>query len=92
MVDVIPDMNIYTPGNTKISPIMFNPFLPPEGVTLEQFLPSLLSSFQVAFSMTTPLDVIFSESVRNCYAKYGWRNDSTRDCAGVRHFGLIVYL
>lgn len=92
LVDVIPDMNIYTPGNTKISPIMFNPFLPPEGVTLEQFLPSLLSSFQVAFSMTTPLDVIFSESVRNCYAKYGWRNDSTRDCAGVRHFGLHEFI
>ena len=92
LMDVIPDLRIYTPGKTAVSPVMFNPFLPPKGVVLEQFLPSLISAFQLAFSMTTPLDVIFSEAVRNCYAQYGWRNDSTRDSAGVTYFGMHEFI
>ena len=92
LMDVIPELKIYTPGKTEVSPVMFNPFLPPEGVTLEQFLPSLISAFQLAFSMTTPLDVIFSEAVRNCYAQYGWRGDSTRDSEGVTQFGMHEFI
>ncbi len=92
LIDVIPDFRVFTPGKTNVSPVMFNPFLPPENITLEQYLPSLISAFQLAFSMTTPLDVIFAEAVRNCYAAYGWRNDSTRNSKGAIQFGMHEFI
>lgn len=92
LIDVIPNLRVFTPGRTNVSPIMFNPFLPPENITLEQYLPSLISAFQLAFSMTTPLDVIFAEAVRNCYASYGWRNDSTRNSKGITQFGIHEFI
>lgn len=92
LIDAIPDIKILTPGRTEVNPIMFNPFLPPRGITLEQFLPSLISAFQMAFSMTTPLDVIFPEALRNCYAAYGWRNNSTSDDKDVKVFGMNEFI
>lgn len=88
----IPDLKILTPGRTDVCPILFNPFLPPKGVTLEQFLPSLISAFQMAFSMTTPLDVILPEVIRNCYVTYDWRNDSTSDSPDVKIFGMHEFI
>ncbi len=88
----IPDLRIYTAGRSDVSPMSLNPFIPPKGVTLEQFKPSLISVFMAAFSMTSPLDVIFPDVVNECYTRYGWRNNSTRDSKGVRIFGLHEFI
>ena len=92
LMDVIPELQIYTPGRADISPLMFNPFLPPAGVTLEQYLPSLETAFSTAFSMTQPLDVIFPEVLRSCYTRFGWRMSSTRDSAQAKTFGMQEFI
>jgi len=92
LMDAIPELQIYTPGRSDVSPMGLNPFLPPKGVTLEQFLPSLTTVFTAAFSMTRPLDVIFPDVLRTCYTRYGWRADSTRDSAGAQVFGLHEFI
>ncbi len=92
LMDAIPELQIYTPGRADVSPLMFNPFLPPAGVTLEQYLPSLETAFSTAFSMTRPLDVIFPEVLRSCYTRYGWRMSSTRDSAQAKPFGMQEFI
>lgn len=92
LLAVMPELKVLTPGRTDVSPVMFNPFLPPKGITLEQFLPSLIAAFQMAFSLTTPLDVILPEVIRNCYVQYNWRNDSTRDSSDVTIFGMHEFI
>ena len=92
LIDRIPNLRILTAGRSNVSPMSLNPFLPPEGVTLEQFKPSLLSVFKAAFSMTSPLDVILPEVVNECYARYGWRDSSTRNSDGVIIFGLREFI
>ncbi len=92
LIDAVPDLRIYTPGRTDVSPMGLNPFLPPRGITLEQYLPSLTTAFTAAFSMTRPLNVIFPDVLRSCYTRYGWRANSTRDSAGVTHFGLMEFI
>ena len=92
MIDCVPELKIYTAGRLDLSPLYINPFLPPKGVTLEQFKPSLVSIFTAAFSMTSPLDVIFPEVVNECYTRYGWRNTSTRESKGVTIFGLQEFI
>lgn len=92
LLSIIPGFKVYTPGRSDLSPIPFNPFMPPAGITLEQFLPSLETAFVTSFSMTRPLDVIFPEVLRNCYASYGWRMGSTRESEGVTPFGMREFI
>lgn len=92
LIKSVPDLQVLTPGRTDVCPVMFNPFLPPKGIKLEQFLPNLVSAFQMAFSLTTPLDVILPEVIRNCYVRYNWRNDSTSDSSDVQIFGMHEFI
>ena len=92
MIDIIPELQIFTAGKSDVCQMPLNPFLPPKGVTLEQYKPSLTSVFLAAFSMTSPLDVIFPDVINTCYARYGWRNNSTRDSEGVEIFGLNEFI
>lgn len=59
MIDAVDNLQIFTPGNSSVSPFVINPFIPPKGITVEQYIPSLLSAFKAAFSMDGPLEMIF---------------------------------
>lgn len=90
--DKIPDLQVFTPGNSSIVPFIINPFIPPKGIRLEQYIPSLMSAFRAAFSMESPLDAIFLNAIRRCYAQYGWKNGSTSSDPGVQPFGLFEFV
>ena len=92
LVDKIPDLQVFTPGNSGVVPFIINPFLPPKGIRVEQYIPSLVSAFRAAFSMESPLDVIFQKVIRQCYAQYGWKNNSLCTDADVQPFGMHEFV
>ena len=92
MFDRITDVQIFTPGNSGVSPFSLNPFVPPAGITVEQYIPALMSAFKAAFDMESPLDVIFSSAIRKCYTKYGWKSDSKSGNPDVQPFGLYEFI
>lgn len=92
MIEQIPDLQIFTPGKNRVSPFVVNPFLPPKGISVEQYIPSLISAFKAAFSMPSPLDTIFQQAVQETYIKYGWRDYSTVQDPNVRKFGLYEFI
>ena len=92
LLKCIPGMRIYTPGRTDVSPLQLNVFLPPHGVTMEEYVSNLDAIFQMAVSMRHPLDVIFPQVIRRCYMRYGWRPDSTRDTPGAQVFGMHEFI
>lgn len=92
MIDAIPELQIFTPGNSRVSPFLCNPFLPPKSITVEKYIPSLVSAFQAAFSMPSPLDMIFLSAVRVAYTKYGWKSNSKLGDADVQPFGLYEFI
>lgn len=92
LMDCIPELKVYTPGASEISPLQMNLFLPPEGVTLEEYLPCVDQIFDMSFSMTSLLRDIFTKVIRSCYNLYGWRNGSTRNSPGVQFFGLHEFI
>lgn len=92
MIDALPMLQVFTPGNNLVSPFILNPFIPPKGVTIEQYIPSLASAFQAAFSMPTPLDMIFLKAVRTCYIEYGWKDYSKYGDEDVTVFGLYEFI
>lgn len=92
MIDAIPDLRIFTPGNNAVSPYIINPFIPPKGIRIEQYIPSLVSAFKAAFSMPSPLDMIFLKAIRSCYTQYGWKDYSMYGDEDVELFGLYEFI
>lgn len=92
MIDCIPELRIFTPGNSLVSPYIINPFIPPRGIRVEQYIPSLASAFKAAFSMPSPLDMIFMKAIRSCYIQYGWKDYSKADDTDVQIFGLYEFI
>lgn len=92
MIDAIPDLQIFTPGNNEVSPFVMNPFLPPEGIKIEKFIPSLYSAFRAAFSMPSPLDTLFLKAIQKAYMQYGWKDYSKLGDAEVTVFGLQEFI
>lgn len=92
LIDSIKALQIFTPGKSNISPYIINPFLPPKGVTVESYVPSLMTAFKAAFSMPNPLPDIFLASINECYNEYGWKPDSTLDDKTVQKFGLYEFI
>lgn len=92
LLDAIPDLQVFTPGKTHVSPYIVNPFLPPRGVTVESYVPSLMSAFKAAFSMPNPLPDIFLGAINDCYNLYGWKSNSTAEDPDAEHFGLYEFI
>ncbi len=91
LLGVIKDLKVYTPGLSGVAPIQLNPFMPPKGVTVEEYLPVLTTILEAGISMDHPLDVIFPKVIRGCYNRYGWRDNSTRDSKGAIPFGMSEF-
>lgn len=92
LIDSISDLQIFTPGKNTVSPYIINPFLPPTGVTVESYVPSLMSAFKAAFSMPDPLPDIFLSAINDCYNEYGWKKDSTKDDPDILRFGIYEFI
>ncbi len=92
LIEQLPDIQIFTPGNVSVSPFIINPFIPLKGITVEQYKPVLVSAFMAAFSMPSPLDLLFQNAIQQCYTKYGWKNYSTSDDKDVTIFGLHEFI
>ena len=92
MIDAVPELQVFTPGKNSVVPFIINPFLPPNGISLETFKPSLLSAFKAAFSMPSPLDILFANALDACYVKYGWRGYSRSGDPDAKAFGLQEFV
>ena len=92
MIDAVPGFQIFTPGNNAVSPFLINPFIPPEGIRVEQYVPSLASAFNAAFSMPSPLDMLFIKAIRATYNQYGWKDYSKNGDKDVTVFGLHEFI
>lgn len=92
LIDAIPELQIFTPGKNNISPFIINPFIPPKGVTVESYTPSLAAAFKASFSMPNPLPDIFLGAINDCYAEYGWKKNSTIDDPDIELFGMYEFI
>lgn len=92
LIDAIPELQIFTPGKNNVSPFVINPFIPPKGVTVESYTPSLAVAFKASFSMPNPLPDIFLGAINDCYTEYGWKKNSTIDDPDIEFFGMYEFI
>lgn len=92
MLDAIPDLQVFTPGNVNGVPFVLNPFLPPEGVPVKSYQSSLFSAFKAAIQMEAPLDSAIERAIASSYRKYGWRDYSKLGDDSCIPFGFSEFL
>ena len=92
LIDAIPELQIFTPGKNSLSPFVINPFIPPKGVTVESYTPSLAAAFKASFSMPNPLPDIFLGAINDCYTEYGWKKSSTVEDPDIELFGMYEFI
>lgn len=92
LLDKIPNLQVFTPGNNAVSPYIVNPFIPPKGIRLEQYIPSLINAFSAAFDMDGPLNMLFLKAVRSCYIRYGWKDYSKYEDEDITVFGMYEFI
>jgi hypothetical protein len=73
-------LRIYTLGEST-SPLIFNPFAVPRGVTVQRHISQLMRCFLTAFVVGDPIPAIYRAALRRTYALNGWRLDQ-EDKAG----------
>jgi hypothetical protein len=72
--DVAKYLRVYSPGNERLSPFRFNPLEVPLGVTVEEHISALETSFAGAIPMSGgPLPSLISEAIVACYESAGFR-------------------
>lgn len=91
LIQSIPELQVFTPGKSHISPFVFNPFVPPKNVRLEAYKSTLKTAFAAGVSMTTPLDKIFEQAIGNCYSDFRWLDTYTSDDKG-RVFNISDFI
>jgi hypothetical protein len=79
MVEVIPDLQIFTFGKDDISPMPINPFVPPKGVKIKQYKSVLKTAFSAGVSMAESLTKLFEETLDEIYSDFGWLDSDTID-------------
>jgi hypothetical protein len=69
-------IRIYTPGNENVSPFRFNPMAIPEGITADEHMNNLLSSFQAGMDIPddTPLPALLGKALEEVYDNYNPEN------------------
>jgi hypothetical protein len=66
-------LQVYTLGQEHGIPFRFNPFVFPEGITLDEHVSELEACFKGALPIATgPLPALINEAVDNLYARLGW--------------------
>ncbi len=92
LIDIIPELQVFTPGKSSVSPFIINPFIPPKNVTMETYSSALMNAFRAAFSMPDPLPEFFQATLNEAYNEYGWRPDSTSDDPYAEPFGMYEFI
>lgn len=91
LIDRIPNLQVFTPGKEFISPLVMNPFVPPDNVRLSSYKRTLKTAFSAAVTMATPLDRIFEETISNCYSDHGWSDYHVCGDGG-RVFNIVEFV
>ena len=66
------NLDVYTVGDSSISPIRHNPFMVLPGVSVITHIDNLKSIFYASFSLYGPMPYILEKCIYNIYKERGW--------------------
>jgi len=72
--DLAEKIEIYTPGNETVSPFRFNPLSLIPGISIEEHIDNILSSFKAAIPVEGSLPALLGEALEQVYEDHPDRN------------------
>ena len=72
LLEQIPDLQIFTPGNSRLAPLSINPFQFVPGMNLVTHLDYLKSIFNASFPMYAAMPYLLEEALVEVYRDKGW--------------------
>lgn len=68
-------LEIYTPGNDVVSPFRFNPLSLHPGISVDEHVDNILSSFMAAMPVSGSLPALLGEALEHVYEKHPDKNN-----------------
>ena len=70
IVRLAKDLQVYTPGNEKVSPLRLNPLEIISGIDRDEHIENVLACFSAAMPMSGPLPALLGEALEKVYEDY----------------------
>lgn len=85
----LPDLKVWRPNGGEY---LLNPFSLPPNVTMGDYRASLLQMMRVCFRLDGVLEELFSTTLTQCFAKYGYTESSVLSDGRCIPFGLSEFM
>lgn len=72
LVQVIPELRIFTLGDEQTAPFRLNPFEIPLGVKTQTHLDNIKATFKASYALYPPMPYVLEESLTRLYENRGW--------------------
>jgi len=65
-------MILFSPGANTHFPLFINPFEVPNGITVSEHITNVVSVFEGAFDLPSPLPFLLNSAIEQAYTNHGW--------------------
>lgn len=65
-------MILFSPGANTHFPLFINPFEVPKGITVSEHITNVVSVFEGAFDLPSPLPFLLNSAIEQAYMNHGW--------------------
>ena len=72
LIELIPELRVFTLGIETVAPFRMNPFEVPKDVNVQTHLDNLKAIFKASFTMYPPMPYVLEHCLINIYEKNGW--------------------
>lgn len=86
--DIMGKMILFSPGANTHFPLFINPFEVPQGITVSEHITNVVSVFEGAFDLPSPLPFLLNSAIEQAYMEHGW-DFSDYGCRGSRSFPMM---
>lgn len=72
LINALPEALLFTICNEQVTPLRFNPLLPPSGTLNQTHVDNFRAAFETSYSLLPPMPYILNQCMTNMYVRNGW--------------------
>jgi len=72
LIRALPEALLFTVGNEQVTPLRFNPLLPPSGTLNQAHVDNFRAAFEASYPLYPPMPYVLSQCLTNAYRRKGW--------------------
>lgn len=72
LINVMPESLLFTICKEQVTPLRFNPLLPPSGTLNQAHVENFRAAFEASYALHPPMPYVLSQCLTNVYMRNGW--------------------